>query len=161
MFQHLSFSWCTLCQWHFWWIRFLWVAFQPLIWKDVQRSYQLEELPDLNIYVWQPRRSCASLFFRSVLFQVIMSVVIMSGPKLSVAVVFWMKVCDKESNALMKSIRTMSAIFFLFMVCLIELMRFMMQLPILVCFMNAFCWHPMVDSTAGWIHWVIAQEGCL
>ena len=85
----------------------------------------------------------------------------MSGPNPSALRVLCMKVCYIESNAFLKSMRSMSPDFLLLMVCLIRLMRLIMQLPILLCFMYAFCCRPMIDSTAGLIRWVIAQDASL
>ena len=91
-----------------------------------------------------PVSICASLFFRKVFIQVIMS-----GPKPSAFSVVSIKVCEIESNAFLKSIRSISADFFFFIVCLIRLIRLMMQLPMLLCLIYAFCCRPMIDSTAG------------
>ena len=103
-----------------------------------------------------PRRICASLFRRKVLIHVMMS-----GPKPSVLSVLNIKVCDKESNAFLKSMSRMSPDFFVLMVFLIKLMRLMRQLPMLLCLMYAFCCHPIIDSTAGFIRCVIAQDASL
>ena len=93
---------------------------------------------------WPPVSICASLSLRKVLIHVTMS-----GPKPSSVSVLCMNVCDIESNALRKLISNISPDFLLLMVCWIRLMRLMMQLPILLCFMYAFCCRPMIDSIAG------------
>ena len=85
----------------------------------------------------------------------------MSGPNPSALSVLCMKVCDMESNAFLKSMSSMSPDFLLLIVCLIRFMRLMMQLPMLLCFMYAFCCRPIIDSTAGFIRCVIAHEASL
>ena len=103
-----------------------------------------------------PRRICASLLLRNVLIQVIIS-----GPKPSVFRVLCMKLCDMESKAFLKSIRRMIPDCCFEMVWRIRFMRLIMQLPMLLCFMYAFCCRPMIDSTAGLMRCVMAHDASL
>ena len=76
----------------------------------------------------------------------------MSGPKPRVFRVLCMNVCEIESKAFRKSIRRMSPDFLFLIVCSMRFIRLIMQLPILLCLMYAFCCRPMILSTARLIH---------
>ena len=85
----------------------------------------------------------------------------MSGPKPKMCNVFSMKLCEIESNAFLKSMSSISPACLCDIVCLIKLMRLMIQLPMLLCCRYAFCCLPMSDVTVGFILFVIAHEASL
>ena len=105
---------------------------------------------------WPPSKICVSLFFRNVFIQHMMS-----GPNPKVCNVFSINLCEIESKAFLKSISSISPACLLDIVCLIRLIRLMMQLPMLLCCRYAFCCLPMIDVTAGFIPCVIAHEASL
>ena len=84
-----------------------------------------------------------------------------SGPKPRSASALIIKVWSMESKAFLKSISKMRPAFFLSVMCLIKFIKFIRTLPILLVWMYAFCWRPMIDVTAGFMRCVMAQEASL